>query len=178
MFMKKHLTYFILAALPVSAATYALSADAESLTTENIVEGYVEVLEWADSQISSEADQHIHDYFAATSQNSERAFNAAAQAQTEESQRETFPDTFEIAEAVSDGELASQRGTFNPSTSSFLFADSSNNVAINSVTGQNNISDSAFNNASGVVSVIQNTGNNVVIQSSTVVNLEMCQGAC
>lgn len=40
-----------------------------------------------------------------------------------------------------------------------------------SVTGDNIISDQAFGNMSGIATVIQNTGNQVVIQDSTQVNI-------
>ncbi|MBW0147627.1 hypothetical protein [Marinobacter arenosus] len=40
-----------------------------------------------------------------------------------------------------------------------------------SVTGDNTISDQAFGNMSGIATVIQNTGNQVVIQDSTQVNI-------
>ncbi|MFD3319513.1 hypothetical protein ACE414_17845 [Alteromonas macleodii] len=39
------------------------------------------------------------------------------------------------------------------------------------VTGNNSISDNAFGNMSGVATVIQNTGNQVVIQDSTQINI-------
>ncbi|GGC63029.1 hypothetical protein [Marinobacter halophilus] len=39
------------------------------------------------------------------------------------------------------------------------------------VTGDNHISDNAFGNMSGVATVIQNTGNQVVIQDSTQINI-------
>lgn len=41
----------------------------------------------------------------------------------------------------------------------------------NVVTGDNSISDHAFDNMSGVATVIQNTGNQVVIQDSTQINV-------
>lgn len=45
------------------------------------------------------------------------------------------------------------------------------NVAINNTTGNNSVSGDAFSNAAGFVTVIQNTGNNVLIQNSTIVNV-------
>lgn len=39
------------------------------------------------------------------------------------------------------------------------------------VTGNNSITDHAFENMSGVATVIQNTGNQVVIQDSTMINV-------
>ncbi|SFE15670.1 hypothetical protein [Nitrosomonas sp. Nm166] len=45
------------------------------------------------------------------------------------------------------------------------------NTANNNATGMNLIDNGAFTNASGMFSVIQNTGNNVIIQDSTIVNV-------
>ncbi len=50
---------------------------------------------------------------------------------------------------------------------------SSGNVANNTVSGNNVLSPGAFAESSGLSNVIQNTGNNVLIQSSTVVNLTL-----
>ncbi|MBV8343076.1 MAG: hypothetical protein JO173_11925 [Gammaproteobacteria bacterium] len=49
----------------------------------------------------------------------------------------------------------------------------SGNVASNLTTGSNNISDTAFSNSAGVPVVIQNSGNNVLIQNSTILNLQL-----
>jgi hypothetical protein len=49
----------------------------------------------------------------------------------------------------------------------------SGNVATNLTTGTNNISDTAFSNSAGVPVVIQNTGNNVLIQNSTILNVQL-----
>jgi len=46
-----------------------------------------------------------------------------------------------------------------------------NVVSGHSVTGDNMITDQAFSNMSGIATVIQNTGNQVVIQDSTQVNI-------
>lgn len=50
---------------------------------------------------------------------------------------------------------------------------SSDNVATNTVSGNNTLSPGAFADSSGISNVIQNTGNNVLIQNSTVVNLTL-----
>lgn len=50
---------------------------------------------------------------------------------------------------------------------------SSDNVATNTVSGNNILSPGAFADSSGISSVIQNTGNNVLIQNSTVVTLTL-----
>jgi hypothetical protein len=75
--------------------------------------------------------------------------------------------------AESDKELSKHRGTFAPEVlnSTVLEASSSQNVAVNSITGSNIVDNNAFTNSSGLVNLIQNSGNNVVIQSSTIVNL-------
>lgn len=52
-----------------------------------------------------------------------------------------------------------------------LQATVSGNQAINNVSGYNIIDRGAFAEASGITSVIQNSGNNVVIQDSTIVNV-------
>ena len=46
-----------------------------------------------------------------------------------------------------------------------------NQLSGNVVTGDNSISDNAFGNMSGIATVIQNTGNQVVIQDSTQINI-------
>lgn len=48
----------------------------------------------------------------------------------------------------------------------------SNNVAKGTVSGSNMISDGAFDSAAGINTVIQNTGNNVLIQNGMVVNVQ------
>ena len=45
------------------------------------------------------------------------------------------------------------------------------NTANNNVTGMNTIDSGAFTNAGGMFSIIQNTGNNVLIQNSTIINV-------
>ncbi|MGB5447226.1 MAG: hypothetical protein WBM99_17190 [Psychromonas sp.] len=60
-------------------------------------------------------------------------------------------------------------GTYVTSSSS-LIAVLSDNEAINNTTGYNTINGS-FTEASGVFSIIQNTGNNVIIQDSTTITV-------
>lgn len=79
------------------------------------------------------------------------------------------------AGTIPDNDLEKKRGAELVEaelTGAVLDAVSSNNVAIGT-TGSNSIGQGAFGHADGVVSVIQNTGNNVVIQSATVVNLKL-----
>jgi hypothetical protein len=47
------------------------------------------------------------------------------------------------------------------------------NTAIGNVTGANAIAGSAFSSAAGMITAIQNTGNNVLIQNSTIVNVSV-----
>jgi hypothetical protein len=46
------------------------------------------------------------------------------------------------------------------------------NVAQGNLSGQNSISGGAFSNAAGISTVIQNSGNNVLIQNGTAVNVQ------
>lgn len=48
----------------------------------------------------------------------------------------------------------------------------SDNAAINVATGSNIVRDGSFANASGIPTVIQNTGANVLIQNATIVNVQ------
>ncbi len=79
-----------------------------------------------------------------------------------------------FAAIVSDGELAAQRGGadlhVNENNATAAVQD---NVARNLTTGNNTISDSAFSNTNGVPMVVQNSGNNVIIQNSTILNLQL-----
>lgn len=52
-----------------------------------------------------------------------------------------------------------------------LEAELTNNQVTNSVNGLNSIDHGSFTNASGVFSIIQNTGNNVIIQDSTIITI-------
>ena len=69
--------------------------------------------------------------------------------------------------------LASKRGgesVFNDNKLKGVVAD---NKASNLTTGMNVISDGAFAGSSGLPTVIQNSGNNVLIQNSTIVNVQV-----
>lgn len=81
----------------------------------------------------------------------------------------------ELSEAVMD---SSRGGQYIKK--SIVIADSdqqgmitNSSVGNNSMTGNNVISPGALTGITGVNSVIQNTGNNVLIQNSTVVNLTL-----
>ena len=69
--------------------------------------------------------------------------------------------------------LAAHRGgaqTLNDIKLDGVVAD---NHAVNLATGSPSISDGAFANAAGLPLVVQNSGNNVLIQNATIVNLQL-----
>ena len=78
------------------------------------------------------------------------------------------------ADVLGDADLANQRGgsethlNQNNATGTV-----SGNVASQLNTGSNTISESAFSNSNGIPIVIQNSGNNVLIQNSTILNLSL-----
>ncbi len=76
--------------------------------------------------------------------------------------------------AVSESVLATHRGGadlhVNENNARATVQD---NVARNVSTGNNVITESAFSNATGIPMVVQNSGNNVVIQNSTILNLQL-----
>ncbi len=78
------------------------------------------------------------------------------------------------ASTVDDRELARQRGGVdlhvNENNASAIVRD---NVATNLSTGNNSINGESFAGMSGVPMVVQNSGNNVVIQNSTILNLQL-----
>ena len=76
--------------------------------------------------------------------------------------------------------LAEHRGRFATPTLDGDTVNLSATVANNDVyfgagLATNNIDSSAFADAAGVFTVIQNTGNNVVIQTGVAINIEMVQ---
>ncbi len=85
----------------------------------------------------------------------------------------TDEESLSLASVVNDAELDTYRGTFNNITllSSNLSASLQGNNASNNVSGANSISEGALSNVAGLTSVIQNSGNNVIIQQATTVNV-------
>jgi hypothetical protein len=76
--------------------------------------------------------------------------------------------------AVSDDELDVYRGEgIDVTTLNIAELDGTlnDNTAINSVNGGNTISNGAFASTNGLTTAIQNSGNNVLIQNSTIVNV-------
>ena len=86
---------------------------------------------------------------------------------------------FEGAKALDTAELGEQRAKAKLEIDKLtLIAPTQNGVvagnsAVNTATGANSVADAAFAGAAGIVNTIQNTGNNVLIQSSTVVNVSL-----
>lgn len=84
------------------------------------------------------------------------------------------PQTTSLGTPVAESALSNYRGardiTFNlQDTDAQLY----NNQAVNTVSGANQVTGSAFSGANGFSTVIQNSGNNVVIQSATIVNVKL-----
>lgn len=75
---------------------------------------------------------------------------------------------------VSDHTLAHYRGGHLIQISDAnLSAELSNNQAYFNSNSGNSISGNAFQGASGIPTVVQNSGNNVIIQSATVLNVQV-----
>jgi hypothetical protein len=76
---------------------------------------------------------------------------------------------------VSEAELSSERGRYQPAvfqvSAQDLEAALDDNSAINTINGDNTVASQAFTNAQGHLSVIQNSGNNVIIQDTTIYNI-------
>lgn len=77
-----------------------------------------------------------------------------------------------MGRSVDPAALARLRGGSNVDNDVDLLGQVNNNSADRITSGSNTISDGAFGNASGLSTVIQNTGSNVLIQNGTVVNVQ------
>ncbi|MDB6083447.1 MAG: hypothetical protein JWN43_1328 [Gammaproteobacteria bacterium] len=78
------------------------------------------------------------------------------------------------ANIMGDADLANQRGGSDTHLNQNNATGTvSGNVASQLNTGSNTISESAFSNTTGIPIVIQNSGNNVLIQNSTILNLQL-----
>lgn len=91
----------------------------------------------------------------------------------------TSEDMFASNDSLNTETLDEERGTSGLGDSAgvaVLTAVSAHNEVNGEVnTGANTVGREAFNNSQGLISVIQNSGNNVTIQSSTVVNMTINQ---
>ncbi len=81
------------------------------------------------------------------------------------------PQHVSFGVAMSDRQLDQRRGGDALVGQNFLNGTLSDNVANKVSTGSNTISDGSFASSSGLPTVIQNTGANVLIQNATVLNV-------
>jgi len=86
----------------------------------------------------------------------------------------TSQEQVAVTSTLSEEELETQRGgqaiSINETTMGAVMQD---NTLTSSITGANTISGDAFTGANGFVTVIQNSGNQVIIQDSTIINLTL-----
>ena len=90
-------------------------------------------------------------------------------------------DVADIGQAVSTGDMGQQTGRQgvqidemnNVMNSTESSATVGSNMLTSMGTGTNNVSDNAFGSTSGVATIIQNSGNQNVIQSSFIINLSV-----
>lgn len=86
-------------------------------------------------------------------------------------------DAFNDSATLTDEELGSQRAREDIEIDTITLigqeqdGEVSDNVAIGNNNGDNLINGEAFSNSSGFLSTVQNTGNNVLIQNSTIINV-------
>lgn len=79
-----------------------------------------------------------------------------------------------LGSAVSDDGLASSRGrNIRETNTNNVDAILYDNQAIANVTGSNFVTSGAFSDSSGFATVVQNSGNNVIIQNATILNLKL-----
>ena len=74
---------------------------------------------------------------------------------------------------VSEDALNRQRGGTNTMNDMELDGVVGNNHASNLVTGQNIVTDGSLTGNAGLTTVVQNSGNNVLVQNATIVNLQL-----
>ena len=86
---------------------------------------------------------------------------------------------FEDGGTLSDEELNKHRARENIEIEQITLnnqdqdGDVSDNVAVGNTNGDNVINGQAFSDSSGFLSSVQNTGNNVLIQNSTIINVSV-----
>jgi len=98
---------------------------------------------------------------------------ASAESDASASATQAEPMLARFGAALDETALASQRGGqqdafFNDTRSRATISQTSTS---NVGTGTNSIADGAFTNSNGLPMVIQNTGNNVIIQNSTILSV-------
>ena len=98
---------------------------------------------------------------------------SAAEAYQQEHSADLTADVDALAAYLNRAALASQRGGADTLSDMKLNGVVANNQAVSVSTGSNLVSDGAFSGASGLPMVVQNSGNNVLIQNATIVNVQM-----
>lgn len=78
-----------------------------------------------------------------------------------------------LGQSVNNQTLAKSSGGTEVTEIMTLNGTVANNTVDHVLTGSNVISDGAFNGAAGVPMVIQNTGNSVLIQNATIINVQL-----
>lgn len=80
-----------------------------------------------------------------------------------------------LGASLPESSLASERGgtAFPVNNTNQLNAQLYDNQAAGNVTGTNSVSDSAFAGMSGFATVVQNSGNNVIVQNATILNVQL-----
>lgn len=79
-----------------------------------------------------------------------------------------------LGAAVSEQTLSDNRGGYTQIiNTNNLNAELYNNQANNNITGTNIVNGGSFANSSGFATIIQNSGNNVIIQNATILNLKL-----
>lgn len=82
---------------------------------------------------------------------------------------------FDDSSVVALADLDALRGGADVSNQTLINGAVADNQAYNLTTGSNAISSGSFAGSNGFNTVIQNSGNNVLIQSSTIINLQLTQ---
>jgi hypothetical protein len=83
-------------------------------------------------------------------------------------------DIVQTTGTLADSDLALQRGGTDVRLNDIhAGANLTNNSAFNDNTGNNAITEGAFTGTAGLPMVIQNSGNNVIIQNATILNVNM-----
>lgn len=84
----------------------------------------------------------------------------------------------ELGHAVAVDRLSALRGGDGSQTENLIDVDGSvdDNTAHHITSGTNSIADGAFSNASGINTVIQNSGSNVLIQNAMIVTVDFAGG--
>lgn len=83
-----------------------------------------------------------------------------------------LPVSSDVLEAQSGGSTSIERIEILANSMN-LNAEMKENLLFSTATGMNQISDNAFGNASGISTVVQNSGNQVIINNAFILNLQV-----